>query len=90
MKAWGKMANLPGQLGDVFFGSPSDELPDWRRHADPDEIDDIDDEEPLSDDERSHLVGVLGFDPQRLSGNTGAEVKAFTSESDSLGRENKE
>jgi hypothetical protein len=49
--------------GDVYFGDAEKPLPDWRAEASPS---DLDDDVPLSDEERKGLVKMLGFDPAEL------------------------
>lgn len=57
------MAQIPGMLGEVFWGEPDAPVPNWRDFPRPDgDEDDIDDERPLTAAEREHLSGLLGFD----------------------------
>lgn len=56
------MASLPGLPSDVYFGSPQDPLPDWRKELG------REDDEPTDDD----VAEMLGFDPDELDDNDSA------------------
>lgn len=58
------MAALPSMLGEVFWGDPSQPMPDWREHPRPDGEDDDDHE--LTDEERERLIGKTGLDPDEM------------------------
>lgn len=50
---------IPGLDADVYFGDPRLPLPDWRE-----ELPDADaDEDALSPEERTAIIGMIGFDP---------------------------
>ena len=59
------MAQMQGQQGEVFFGEPDAELPNWRDVPDDDpDGDDLD--KPLSVSQRKTLDGKLGFDTEAV------------------------
>lgn len=61
------MAQIPGMLGDVYWGDPGKPLPNWREHPRPDGDEDDDDDRELTDEERVHLIGLLGVDSRELA-----------------------
>lgn len=59
------MPSLPGMPGDVYFGSPDEPLPDWRKEMPEGGPDDDDDAEPTEED-KAAVRAILGFDPDRV------------------------
>lgn len=55
------MPNIPGAIGDVFFGDAERPLPDWRKAIAEGEPE-TDDDEPTPEERRA-VAAILGFDP---------------------------
>ena len=54
----------PWMPSDVYFGEVDSPLPDWRKEE---SDSDRDDDAELSEDERSALISILGFDPAEIA-----------------------